>query len=122
MKLADSSEISGGVYASDEGKSSYTANGQGYTSEGRLSHTDFGSDRENSKYESDGYHDFDGPMYQNNSTNMGSNQGIHAEELKKGEKGIGSNSGEIREVPKTREEFRKKNQRNHSHKEDHFLT
>lgn len=53
---------------------------------------------------------------------MGSNQGIHAEELKKREQGIGSESGEIREVPKTREEFRKKNQRNHSHSEDHFLT
>ena len=74
-----------------------------------------------SKYESEGYHDFDGPMYQNTSTNMGSNQGIHAEELKKREQGIGSESGEIREVPKTREEFRKKNQRNHSHSEDHFL-
>lgn len=122
MKLSDSSETSGGVYASDEGESSYTAGGQGYTSEGRSPHTDFSSARENGKYESEGYHDFDGLMYQNTSTNMGPNQGIHAEELKKREQGIGSESGEIREVPKTREEFRKKNQRNHSHSEDHFLT
>lgn len=122
MKLSDSSETSGGVYASNEGESSYTVGGQGYTSEGRSPHTDFSSARENGKYESEGYHDFDGPMYQNTSTNMESNQGIHAEELKKREQGIGSESGEIREVPKTREEFRKKNQRNHSHSEDHFLT
>ncbi|MFR3097522.1 MAG: hypothetical protein ACLTNW_10750 [Mediterraneibacter gnavus] len=121
MKLSDSSETSGGVYASNEGESSYTVGGQGYTSEGSP-HTDFSSAREDGKYESEGYHDFDGPMYQNTSTNMGSNQGIHAEELKKREQGIGSESGEIREVPKTREEFRKKNQRNHSHSEDHFLT
>ena len=121
MKLSDSSETSGGVYASNEGESSYTVGGQGYTSEGRSPHTDFSSAREEGKYESEGYHDFDGPMYQNTSTNMGSNQGIHAEELKKREQGIGSESGEIREVPKTREEFRKKNQRNHSHSEDHFL-
>ena len=121
MKLSDSSETSGGVYASNEWESSYTAGGQGYTSEGRSPHTDFSSAREEGKYESEGYHDFDGPMYQNTSTNMGSNQGIHAEELKKRAQGIGSESGEIREVPKTREEFRKKNQRNHSHSEDHFL-
>ena len=63
------------------------------------------------KYESEGYHDFDGPMYQNTSTNMGSNQGIHAEELKKGAGNWFRNQEKFSEVPKTREEFRKKNQR-----------
>lgn len=95
-------------------KPSFDTSRQGYTTEGKLLHA--GPDRENSGYQSEGYHDFDGPIHQNTYTD----RSLNTEDIRKQDGKRGSEKRQIWEVPKSREELSKRKQKNH--KQDDFLT
>lgn len=111
----------GGVMLSD----SFDAGGQDYTAEGRSLHTNDGLDRENRGYQSEGYHDFDGPIHQNTSSTMDTDHslnGLNTEEVRSQDRRNGAETRKSWEVPKSREELNQRNQKNHRRNEDDFLT
>ena len=111
----------GGVMLPD----SFDAGGQDYTTEGRSLHTNDGLDRENRGYQSEGYHDFDGPIHQNTSSTMDTDHslnGLNTEEVRSQDRRNGAETRKSWEVPKSREELNQRNQKNHRRNEDDFLT
>lgn len=121
MKLSDFSDSDGGAQTLSSGKSSYEMNGQTDTPERGFSHTGYDANGRTEEYSQESYHDFDGPVQQNTALHTGTERKISSENPEKNAWRKHSESGQIREVPKTKAELLKKN-RNRRQSEDDFLT
>ncbi len=100
---------------------SFDAGGQGYTAEGKSPHTNDSLDRENRRCQSEGHHDFDGPIHQNTSSHMDTDQSLNTEEVRSQDRRKGTETRKIWEVPKSREELNQRKQKNHRRNKDDFL-
>lgn len=118
---------SGGIISEIGGDSgvtlpdSFDAGGQGYTAEGKSPHTNDSLDRENRRCQSEGHHDFDGPIHQNTSSHMDTDQSLNTEEVRSQDRRKGTETRKIWEVPKSREELNQRKQKNHRRNKDDFL-